>query len=53
MDNAELARKAGLIPAAGIDEALQKTYELCGKKNPSTTIQPNGANTLPYLAGGR
>jgi lactate racemase len=52
-DNAGLARKAGLIPAAGIDEALKKAYDLCGKKNPSITLLPNGANTLPYLAGGR
>jgi len=52
-DNAELARRAGLIPAAGIDEALKKAYELCGKKDPSVTVLPNGANTLPYVADGR
>lgn len=52
-DNAELARKAGLIPVATIEEALKTAYELCGKKDPSVTILPNGANTLPYLAGGR
>jgi nickel-dependent lactate racemase len=52
-DNAELARKAGLIPAATIDEALAKAYELCGRRNPSVTVMPNGANTLPYMASGR
>jgi nickel-dependent lactate racemase len=52
-DNAELARRAGLIPVSTIEEALKKAYELCGKKDPSITVLPNGANTLPYLAGGR
>lgn len=51
--NADLARRAGLIPAASIDEALKKAYELCGKKDPSVAVLPNGANTLPCLAGGR
>jgi nickel-dependent lactate racemase len=51
-DNAELARRAGLIPVAGMEEALKKAYELCGKKDPSVTILPNGANTLPYMQGG-
>ena len=52
-DNAELARRAGLIPARSIDEALTKAYELCGRRNPSITVMPNGANTLPYMASGR
>jgi nickel-dependent lactate racemase len=51
-DNAELARRAGLIPVAGMEEALKKAYERCGKKDPSVTILPNGANTLPYMQGG-
>ena len=51
-DNAELARRAGLIPVAGMEEALKKAYELCGKKDPSVTILPNGANTLPYMQAG-
>jgi lactate racemase len=51
-DNAELARRAGLIPVAGMEEALKKAYERCGKKDPSITILPNGANTLPYMQGG-
>jgi hypothetical protein len=52
-DNAELARKAGLIPAASIEEALRKAYKRCGRKNPSVTVLPNGANTLPILVGER
>jgi nickel-dependent lactate racemase len=52
-DNADRARRAGLIPAGSIDEALAKAYELCGRRNPSVTVMPNGANTLPYMASGR
>jgi hypothetical protein len=48
-DNAELARKAGLIPAATIDEALKLAYTMCGKKNPTITVMPKGANTLPLM----
>jgi hypothetical protein len=48
-DNAELARKAGLIPAATIDEALKMAYAMCGKKNPTITVMPKGANTLPLM----
>jgi len=51
-DNADLARRAGLIPAESMEEALKMAYDLCGKKDPSITVLPNGANTLPYLAGG-
>jgi lactate racemase len=51
-DNAELARRAGLIPAATIDEALKLAYGRCGKQAPSITVLPNGANTLPLMAGG-
>jgi nickel-dependent lactate racemase len=49
-ENFELARRAGLIPAATIDEALKMAYAICGKRDPSITVMPNGANTLPYLA---
>lgn len=49
-DNAPLARKAGLIPATTIDEAMKMAYDMCGKRDPSMTVMPNGANTLPYLA---
>jgi nickel-dependent lactate racemase len=51
-DNAPLARKAGLIPAATIDEALKTAYDMCGKRDPRITVMPNGANTLPYLTSG-
>jgi nickel-dependent lactate racemase len=48
-DNAELARRAGLIPAATIDEALKLAYTMSGKKNPTITVMPKGANTLPLM----
>jgi len=50
-DNAELARRAGSIQAATIDEALKMAYDMCGKQAPSITVLPNGANTLPFMAG--
>jgi nickel-dependent lactate racemase len=48
-ENAELARRAGLIPAATIAEALKKACDMCGRKNPTITIMPQGANTLPRM----
>jgi nickel-dependent lactate racemase len=51
-ENAELARRAGLIPAATIEEALQAAYDLCGRSAPSVTVMPNGANTLPCMPAG-
>jgi nickel-dependent lactate racemase len=51
-ENAELARRAGLIPADSIESALAMAYDVCGKQNPSITVLPNGANTLPYMAAG-
>jgi nickel-dependent lactate racemase len=50
-ENAGLARRAGLIPASTIDEALRTAYDLCGRKDPAITVMPHGANTLPYMAG--
>jgi nickel-dependent lactate racemase len=50
-ENAELARKAGLIPAATMAGALQTAYDMCGRKNPSITVMPQGANTLPRMRG--
>jgi nickel-dependent lactate racemase len=50
-ENAELARKAGLIPAATIDEALKTAIDMCGRKSPTITLMPQGANTLPLMPG--
>lgn len=50
-ENAELARKAGLIPADTIAEALQTATDLCGRKHPTITVMPQGANTLPRMPG--
>jgi hypothetical protein len=51
-ENAEFARQAGLIPAATIEEALALARELCGRPDPTVTVMPNGANTLPILRAG-
>ncbi len=50
-ENAELARRAGLIPAATIDEALTTAFAMCAKKSPTITVMPQGANTLPRMQG--
>ncbi len=47
-DDAELAREAGLIPAATIDEALKLAYAMCGKQNP-TIMMPKGADALRLM----
>ncbi len=51
-ENADFARQAGLIPVATIEEALALARERCGKNDPTYTVMPNGANTLPRTAGG-
>ncbi|HWR40229.1 MAG TPA: nickel-dependent lactate racemase [Patescibacteria group bacterium] len=48
-ENAEFIRKAGMIPATGMEEALQIAREQCGVAKPTYTIMPQGANTLPIL----
>jgi len=47
--NADLVRRAGMIPAATIGEALEMAYQKCGTKEPRITLMPQGANTLPVL----
>ncbi len=51
-ENAEFARQAGLIPAATIEEALERARVLCGRPDPTVTVMPNGANTLPIFKAG-
>ena len=48
-ENADLVRKANMTPATGIEEALHLAYGKCGTTNPSFTVMPQGANTLPIL----
>jgi lactate racemase len=48
-ENAELVAKAGMIPVATMDEALEQAYGRCGTKEPRITLLPQGANTLPVL----
>lgn len=52
-ENAAFARRAGLIPASTIEEALALARERCGRDDPTYTVLPNGANTLPLAPGAR
>lgn len=47
--NADLVRRAGMIPVATIGEALEMAYKKCGTKEPRITLMPQGANTLPVI----
>ena len=47
--NAEMVRKAGMLPVATMDEALATAYRLCRTDQPRITLMPQGANTLPVL----
>ena len=48
-ENADLVGKAGIIPVATMEEALDQAYRRCGTKEPRITLMPQGANTLPVL----
>ena len=43
----EVVERMSMVPASGIDEALDIAFSFLGK-NPSTYIIPQGAKTLPY-----
>ncbi|MCX5824329.1 MAG: nickel-dependent lactate racemase [Deltaproteobacteria bacterium] len=47
--NADLVRRAGMIPVGTIREALEIAYRKCGTKEPRITLMPQGANTLPVI----
>jgi lactate racemase len=47
--NAELVRKAGMLPVTTMEEALAEAYRLCGTDQPRITLMPQGANTLPVF----
>jgi nickel-dependent lactate racemase len=48
-DNIEVAKKAGVLGVATIEEALHIAYEKCGNSMPKITVMPQGANTFPIL----
>jgi nickel-dependent lactate racemase len=48
-ENADLVRKAGIVPVATMEEALDHAYRRCGTKEPQITMMSQGANTLPVL----
>jgi nickel-dependent lactate racemase len=47
--NAELVRKAGMLPVVTMEEALEAAYRLCRAEQPKITLMPQGANTLPVI----
>jgi hypothetical protein len=47
--NADLVRKAGMLPVTTMEEALEAAYRLCRTDRPRITLMPQGANTLPVF----
>ncbi|MDR3562772.1 MAG: nickel-dependent lactate racemase [Negativicutes bacterium] len=50
-DNFELVQKTGMIPASTLDEAMKIAQDKCRTGTPQFIVMPQGANTLPLLAG--
>lgn len=50
-ENFELMKKAGMIPAGTLDEAMETAQEKCKVARPKVIVMPQGANTLPLLKG--
>jgi nickel-dependent lactate racemase len=50
-ENAELVRKANMIPAASLEAALAIAYEKCPVSEPKFIVMPQGANTVPLFGG--
>ena len=48
-ENAELVRKAGILPVTTMEEGLEAAYRVCNMEKPKITLMPQGANTLPVL----
>jgi len=48
-ENAEFVKKTGMTPATTIEEALELALKHCNTDNPTYTVMPQGANTLPLL----
>jgi lactate racemase len=50
-ENFELVQKARMLPAATIEEAMQIAKDKCQTSKPQFIVLPQGANTLPLMAG--
>lgn len=50
-ENAELVRKANMIPAVTMEEALRIAGEKCTTDKPQFIVMPQGANTVPLTDG--
>jgi hypothetical protein len=47
-----LAAKAHVEPVVDMTAALELAYARCENMNPTITVMPQGANTLPIFKGG-
>ncbi|MGA9261713.1 MAG: nickel-dependent lactate racemase [Desulfobacterales bacterium] len=50
--NLKLAAKAHMEPVVDMTAALELAYARCENMNPTITVMPQGANTLPIFKGG-
>ena len=50
-ENAELVRKANMIPVTTMEEALRIASEKCTTDQPQFIVMPQGANTVPLTNG--
>ncbi|WP_371366192.1 Lactate racemase [Sporomusa rhizae] len=50
-ENKDFVEKAGLIPAASLEEAMAIAEQKLGRKDYSVTIMPHAANTVPVMKG--
>jgi nickel-dependent lactate racemase len=50
-ENFEMVRKARMISASTLDDAMRIAQEKCQTPKPQFIIMPQGANTLPLLGG--
>ncbi len=50
-ENAAFIKKAGIIFAETVEEALEIAAERCPAREPKITVMPHGANTFPVVRG--
>lgn len=50
-ENADMVRKANMIPVATMEEALKIAYDKCNAEKPRFIVMPQGANTVPLTGG--
>ncbi len=50
-ENKDFVEKAGLIPAASLEEAMAIAEQKLGRKDYTVTVMPHAANTVPVMKG--